>query len=141
MISVRGRSDRWRFGRRDFLRAAPVGLASGLWPASAEGQRRDPTGDVLGCAETLAGLAFSDADRAKMGGDVVRNRQRYAALRDVSVAADEHLTFAPEQGASVGDRIRVWPAHVDPTVAYHERLHLARGNEVVDVWEIDLRGW
>jgi D-serine deaminase-like pyridoxal phosphate-dependent protein len=30
---------------------------------------------------------------------------------------------------------------VDPTVAKHERLHLVRGDEVVDVWEIDLRGW
>ncbi|MCZ6785277.1 MAG: alanine racemase [Proteobacteria bacterium] len=55
--------------------------------------------------------------------------------------SDEHLTFAPEQPVSVGDRIRVLPAHVDPTVAYHERLHLVSGDEVVDVWEIDLRGW
>jgi D-serine deaminase-like pyridoxal phosphate-dependent protein len=35
----------------------------------------------------------------------------------------------------------VWPAHVDPTVAYHERLHLADGDAVVDCWAIDLRGW
>ena len=26
--------------------------------------------------------------------------------------------------AAVGDRVRVWPAHVDPTVAYHERFHV-----------------
>jgi D-serine deaminase-like pyridoxal phosphate-dependent protein len=30
---------------------------------------------------------------------------------------------------------------VDPTVAYHDRFHLVRGDEVVDVWPIDLRGW
>jgi D-serine deaminase-like pyridoxal phosphate-dependent protein len=55
--------------------------------------------------------------------------------------SDEHITFATEAGASVGDRVRVTPAHVDPTVAYHERFHVVRGDEVVDEWPIDLRGW
>ena len=41
----------------------------------------------------------------------------------------------------MGDRIRVWPAHVDPTVAYHERIHVASDDSVVDVWQVDLRGW
>jgi D-serine deaminase-like pyridoxal phosphate-dependent protein len=41
----------------------------------------------------------------------------------------------------VGDRVRVLPAHIDPTVAYHERMHLATDDNVVDTWEIDLRGW
>jgi D-serine deaminase-like pyridoxal phosphate-dependent protein len=55
--------------------------------------------------------------------------------------SDEHITFAPERKRSVGDRIRVIPAHVDPTVAYHERFHVIRGDEVVDEWPVDLRGW
>jgi D-serine deaminase-like pyridoxal phosphate-dependent protein len=55
--------------------------------------------------------------------------------------SDEHLTFAPEKPLPVGSRIRVWPAHVDPTVAYHERLHLVSGDDVVEVWPVDLRGW
>ncbi len=55
--------------------------------------------------------------------------------------SDEHLTFAPEAALRVGDRIRVEPAHVDPTMAKHERLHLLAGEEVVEVFEIDLRGW
>ncbi|MGH0033603.1 MAG: alanine racemase [Myxococcota bacterium] len=55
--------------------------------------------------------------------------------------SDEHLTFAPEAPLAVGERLRVTPAHVDPTVAYHDRFHLVRGDEVVDVWPIDLRGW
>ena len=41
----------------------------------------------------------------------------------------------------VGDRVRVWPAHVDPTVAYHARLHLLEDELVVDSWDVDLRGW
>jgi D-serine deaminase-like pyridoxal phosphate-dependent protein len=56
--------------------------------------------------------------------------------------SDEHITFAPG-GASpaVGDRIRVVPAHVDPTMAMHEVAWLVRGDTVVDRWPIDLRGW
>ena len=37
--------------------------------------------------------------------------------------SDEHTTFAPDEPRSVkvGDRVRVLPAHVDPTVALHDR--------------------
>jgi D-serine deaminase-like pyridoxal phosphate-dependent protein len=55
--------------------------------------------------------------------------------------SDEHLTFAPEEPLPVGARIRVRPAHVDPTVAYHERLHLVSGERVLESWPVDLRGW
>jgi D-serine deaminase-like pyridoxal phosphate-dependent protein len=55
--------------------------------------------------------------------------------------SDEHVTFAPEVAVRVGERIRVWPAHVDPTVAYHERMHLVAGDEVLETWPVDLRGW
>ena len=55
--------------------------------------------------------------------------------------SDEHLTFAPGTRVRVGDFVRVWPAHVDPTVAYHERLYVLRGDRVVDTWPVDLRNW
>ena len=55
--------------------------------------------------------------------------------------SDEHVTFAPERPVRVGDRVRVRPAHVDPTVAYHDRLHLVSGEEVLEIWPVDLRGW
>ena len=56
--------------------------------------------------------------------------------------SDEHVTFSCERGLpSLGERIRVWPAHVDPTIAYHERLHITEDDTVVDTWPIDLRGW
>lgn len=55
--------------------------------------------------------------------------------------SDEHVTFAPEQPARVGQRVRVWPSHVDPTIAYHECMFLAQGDEVVETWAVDLRGW
>jgi D-serine deaminase-like pyridoxal phosphate-dependent protein len=57
--------------------------------------------------------------------------------------SDEHLTFAPHDGwqPRPGERVRVWPAHIDPTMALHERLHLVQDGEVVDTWPIDLRSW
>ena len=61
--------------------------------------------------------------------------------------SDEHVTFSINDDGSgarlpaVGDRVSVWPAHVDPTVAYHERMHLTEGEQVVDTWDVDLRGW
>jgi D-serine deaminase-like pyridoxal phosphate-dependent protein len=70
---------------------------------------------------------------------------------EVWFCSDEHVTFAPT--ARVGSRILIEPAHVDPTLAYHERLHLVDGLldaeaagatadvAVLDTWEIDLRGW
>ncbi|MGD9999489.1 MAG: alanine racemase [Ilumatobacteraceae bacterium] len=55
--------------------------------------------------------------------------------------SDEHVTFAPEIPMSVGDRVRLVPAHIDPTMAMHEVAWVARGDEVIDRWPIDLRGW
>lgn len=64
-----------------------------------------------------------------------------AAGGQVWFVSDEHLTFAPAEALRVGDLVHVVPAHVDPTVALHERMHVVRGEEVLDTWEVDLRGW
>jgi D-threonine aldolase len=62
---------------------------------------------------------------------------------DCWFVSDEHITFGLAEGTkvAVGDRVRVIPAHVDPTVSQHERLHVVDGDEVVEVWDVDLRGW
>jgi D-serine deaminase-like pyridoxal phosphate-dependent protein len=57
----------------------------------------------------------------------------------VMFCSDEHVTFTPPR--SVGDLAWLVPAHIDPTMAYHERAYLFSGDTVVDVWPIDLRGW
>jgi D-serine deaminase-like pyridoxal phosphate-dependent protein len=64
----------------------------------------------------------------------------------VLYVADEHTVFSPDASAAtgaveVGDRVRLLPGHIDPTVALHERMHVLDGDEVVDVWPVDLRGW
>ena len=53
--------------------------------------------------------------------------------------SDEHTTISPPR--RVGDRVRVVPGHVDPTVALHDHLHLVDGDEVLESWPVDLRGW
>ena len=59
----------------------------------------------------------------------------------VLFCSDEHVTFVPDDPVRVGDRINVMPAHVDPTVAYHQYLHLVDGEDVIETWPVDLRGW
>jgi D-serine deaminase-like pyridoxal phosphate-dependent protein len=60
---------------------------------------------------------------------------------EVWFCSDEHVVFAPKDPVRVGDRVRVLPAHIDPTVAYHEHLHVVDDDEVVVRWDVDLRGW
>lgn len=71
---------------------------------------------------------------------------------DVFIVSDEHVTLTYPAGDPpvLGDRLVLLPAHVDPTVAYHERLHLVGSldpaaldldADVLDAWEVDLRGW
>jgi D-threonine aldolase len=64
----------------------------------------------------------------------------------VHFLSDEHLTFSPDPDGPlaevrVGDRIRVVPVHIDPTVAYHEAMWLVDGDRFLERWPIDLRGW
>jgi len=60
---------------------------------------------------------------------------------EVRGCSDEHTVFVPHDGASVGDRVTLTPAHIDPTMAQHSTLVMVQGHNVVDTWPIDLRGW
>jgi D-serine deaminase-like pyridoxal phosphate-dependent protein len=68
---------------------------------------------------------------------------RVLDVGDCWFVSDEHITFGLAEGVpvAVGDRVRVIPAHVDPTVSQHERMHLVDDDEVLEVWDVDLRGW
>ncbi|MFW2381714.1 MAG: alanine racemase [Acidimicrobiales bacterium] len=61
----------------------------------------------------------------------------------VFFCSDEHITLVPDDLSNwaVGDRVRLIPAHVDPTVAKHEHLWLVEGGNVLDQWPIDVRHW
>ncbi len=63
---------------------------------------------------------------------------------EVLFCSDEHITF--RQAATAprlrpGDRVRVLPAHLDPTMVLHESAWLVDDDRVIDHWPIDLRGW
>jgi D-serine deaminase-like pyridoxal phosphate-dependent protein len=62
---------------------------------------------------------------------------------EVFFCSDEHVTLMPSEPSawSVGDRVRIWPAHVDPTVARHEQFWMVDGDAIRDRWPIDLRHW
>jgi D-serine deaminase-like pyridoxal phosphate-dependent protein len=58
--------------------------------------------------------------------------------------SDEHVVFSPDEGTrmpTVGDRVRLEPGHIDPTCALHERMYVVDGNDVMDEWPVDMRGW
>ncbi len=98
--------------------------------------------------------AVSDAGLKSMGMD--HGNPEIPGAR-VLFCSDEHVTFVPggtegdvlasaiEWACSatirVGDRVRLIPAHIDPTIAYHERLFVVEDERIVDEWAVDLRGW
>lgn len=87
-----------------------------------------------------AGWAVADVGLKSLGMD-----HGNPTITDAAVwfCSDEHTTFAPADGHAVrvGDRVRVLPAHIDPTVALHEAMYLVDSDEVLDRWAVDLRGW
>ena len=60
---------------------------------------------------------------------------------EILFCSDEHTNLVPDNSVKVGDRISLTPAHIDPTMAKHQVLHLVSKGEVIDRWDIDLRHW
>jgi len=83
--------------RRAFLRAVPVAFAAGtIAPAAADAATpvADPiTKDRLGCAEDIAGVGFSDAERELMAPNIAVNRAHYDTLRALPVGYDVEPAF------------------------------------------------
>ena len=101
----------------------------------------DHVGTLPGWAVADVGLKALGMDHGNPTVQAHAPSQEDAAVGQVWFVSDEHLTFAPAEPLAVGDRVHVLPAHVDPTVTLHERMHVVRGDEVLDTWPVDLRGW
>lgn len=84
------------------------------------------------------GYAVADLGLKSLGMD---HGNPAVATGAVWFCSDEHTTFAPDVPVTVGCKLRFTPAHVDPTVAYHETLWVVDGDQVRDRWPVDLRGW
>jgi D-serine deaminase-like pyridoxal phosphate-dependent protein len=57
--------------------------------------------------------------------------------------SDEHATIAlpADSALAPGDRIELWPSHIDPTINLHDVMYALEGDQVVDVWPVAARGY
>ncbi|OGO48461.1 MAG: hypothetical protein A2W34_05800 [Chloroflexi bacterium RBG_16_64_32] len=57
--------------------------------------------------------------------------------------SDEHALIAIPASADIapGDRIQLWPSHIDPTINLHDVLYAVEAETVVDVWPVSARGY
>ena len=59
--------------------------------------------------------------------------------------SDEHITFSMKDDRplpGIGNRVLVRPAHIDPTIALHEVMHVVdQIGTVIDAWPVNLRHW
>ena len=66
-------------------------------------------------------------------------------IKDAAVLAlnDEHATIAipPSSTLAIGDRIELFPSHIDPTMNLHDVVYALDGDKVVGVWPITARGY
>jgi len=65
---------------------------------------------------------------------------------DVLFCSDEHTTLVLKKDsaiglAKIGEKLLVRPSHIDPTMAMHSVAWVTRSDEVLECWQIDLRGW
>lgn len=92
------------------------------------------------------GLALVDAGSKVFSGD--RSAKglygRAQDLPDITVTrvSEEHGFLVGEgvDELTLGQRIRVQPAHVCPVVNLASKVYLVRGDEVLDTWTVDGRG-
>lgn len=110
------------YARLDLPFAVALNVLGTVISVSAKGWVVSDTG--------LKSMAMDHGDPAWDGGDVL-------------FLSDEHATLSPSMPGdwSVGDRVRLQPAHIDPTIAKHEHLWIVDRERVVDRWEVDLRHW
>jgi D-serine deaminase-like pyridoxal phosphate-dependent protein len=127
---------------RDNALATEIQAGSYALMDTAYGAIGHPFGQALSVLGTVisvsAAHAVVDVGLKALGMDHGLPTIAGATVRRCS---DEHTTFVPDEPVRAGDRLRVLPAHVDPTVALHERMHLVDGDTVVETWAVDMRGW
>jgi len=57
--------------------------------------------------------------------------------------SDEHatITLPSESAVRPGDRIELWPSHIDPTINLHDVLYAVNEDGSVEVWPVSARGY
>lgn len=129
------------------IQAGSYALMDSAYGAEADLPFRQALFVVATVVSVGDGFAVADAGLKAFGMD--HGNPSFAPRPDGDVdgrtlwfCSDEHVTFAPGAApVAPGDRVSLVPAHVDPTVAYHEWMWVVRGEEVLERWPVDLRGW
>ena len=65
---------------------------------------------------------------------------------EVLFCSDEHTTLVAKKDsatvlANIGEKLLVRPSHIDPTMSMHSVVWATRADEILECWQIDLRGW
>ncbi len=57
--------------------------------------------------------------------------------------SDEHATISIPTDSQLkpGDRIELWPSHIDPTINLHDVFYAVEEDTVIEVWPISARGY
>jgi D-serine deaminase-like pyridoxal phosphate-dependent protein len=106
-----------------------------------------PFGEALRCLTTVvsvhANLAVLDAGLKSLAVDHGNPELPADVPASVLFLSDEHTSLAltPAFSARPGDRLWLRPSHVDPTVNLHDRLYAIRDETVVEVWDVEARGY
>ena len=96
-------------------------------------------GTVISVTDGVDGWYVLDAGLKALGMDYGDPTAERGTLSFCSV---EHTTVLHHgEPPAIGERLRLWPAHGDSTVARHHRMVIVDGDEVIDAWEVDLRDW
>ena len=100
---------------------------------------------VLG---TIVSRPTADRCVADCGHKSMTKDHGHPTVEDMEGAAvtslnDEHAVIAlPARSAiKVGDRVRLRPSHIDPTMNLHDVVYALEGERVVGVWPISARGY
>jgi len=100
---------------------------------------------VLGTVLSRPSPAFCVADCGHKACTFDHGNPAVKGIEGASVIhlSDEHATISLPARAEVGpgDRIELWPSHIDPTINLHDRLYAVQGETVLDVWPVAARGY
>lgn len=90
-----------------------------------------------------AGLCVSDSGHKACTED--HGNPEVKGIEDASVMflSDEHATIALPADARLkpGDRIELYPSHIDPTINLHDVIYAINSDQSVEIWPVAARGY
>lgn len=90
-----------------------------------------------------AGLCVSDSGHKACTEDHGNPDVKGINGASVMFLSDEHatITLPPESRLKPGDRVELYPSHVDPTINLHDVIHAVNEDQSVETWPVAARGY